>query len=96
MVSEHCGVRLVTRPGGEDGQRAAMKRPLAVGRDRFLDRQPRELVSKRDASVRGGDDPRCRALGEMLDLLGRELIQKPELTATWDHRDRVEQGPPSV
>ena len=96
MMSEHRGVCLADGPCAQDGQGATVKRPLSVRRNRFLDRQPRQLMSKRDACVHGGDDPRRHALGEMLDLLARKLIEKPELTSARDHRDRIEQGPRRV
>ena len=72
--------------------RAAMERHPAMGRQRLLDGQARQLVAERDAVGLRGDHARGQALLQMVELVGRERLQEPDLGLRRRDRDRLEQA----
>ena len=74
-------------------EHAAMQCEPAVGRDRVLDRQPCELVAKRDMRPTRDQHPGAETLLEAFDVLGQQQFKQPEIDVTRDHRDRLKQPP---
>ena len=67
-----------------------MEKRAAFGRDRVLDREPRELVSEDDHAVALGEHPGAEALGEVLIRLAHERRQEPRLGTCGRHRDGLQ------
>ena len=80
VVGEPRGVRRAGRRGDERRQRVAVQRGPAVGRERLLDRHPRQLVAEGDAVGRRCQHARPEALVQAGELRrGGQRVEQPEL-----------------
>ena len=68
-----------------------MQRQPLIGRQRLLDRQPRELVAELDSAPPGGKHPRGEALLQPITRLRRERLEQPQLHLARDNGERIEQ-----
>ena len=61
-----------------------------VRRERFLDRQSRQLVPERDPVGLAAQDPRLKALVQTIQRPLYQRLEQPHLRALRDDRDRLE------
>ena len=72
------------------GERPAVQRQPLIGRQRLLDRQPREFVAVAHSVPPGGKHPRGEALIQAIPGLGRERLEQPQLHLARDNGERLQ------
>jgi hypothetical protein len=81
-----CRVGVVRKPRNvvsgsrivrEGGQRSPVERPPSAGRNRVLEREPRQLVPERDSVAVRGEHPRCKTQVERSDVTRGEELEQP-------------------
>ena len=75
---------------GERRQRPTMQDDGPVRRERFLDRQPRQLMPERDTVGLAAQHPRLKAFVQTIQRPLHQLLKQPHLRPLRDDRDGLE------